>query len=65
MVAPYVTGLPYVYGLPDKYACRNVNPPPPGLSIIAADHNNRRVYASFRLAQRIRAAHLKEKEEHR
>jgi hypothetical protein len=61
MSAPYVFGFPYVYGLPGKYACWNVNPPPPGLSTIAADYNNRRVFSGLRLAHRLPAAHLKEK----
>ena len=65
MIAPNVSGLPYVYGLLDETARRNVNPPRPILSAIAADYNNRRVFTGLRLAHRIREAHLKEKEDYR
>jgi hypothetical protein len=65
MIAPYVSGLPYMYGLLDRYACWNVNPPLPILSAIVADYNHRRVFTRLRFAHRLRAAHLKEKEDHR
>ena len=65
MIAPYVPGLPYLYGLPDKYACKNADPPLPILSAITAEYNNRRVSPGLRLAHRFRPSHLKEKEDHR
>jgi len=41
MIAPYVSGFPYMYGLPDKYACKNANPPflssPPSLPNTTTD----------------------------
>lgn len=65
MIAPYVSGFRYVYGPSDKYACKNANPPLPILSVNTADYSNRRVFTRLRLPHRIRAAHLKEKEDHR
>jgi hypothetical protein len=65
MIAPYVSGLPYMYGLLDKYAYKNANPPLPILSAITAEYNDRRVFPGLRLAHRLRTTHLKEKEDHR
>jgi hypothetical protein len=54
-----------MYGLLDKYAYKNANPPLPILSAITAEYNDRRVFPGLRLAHRLRTTHLKEKEDHR
>jgi hypothetical protein len=58
MIAPNLSGIIVLRGWRERYAHRIVDFSPSVLSSIANQHNNRRDFGGFSLADRDRAAHL-------